>query len=140
MRKLTKRSRRVFPRAIRRLGLLASTIIATGSNQTRPNRERSPFGKSHVPHWSTIKPITTLPAAEREQTKTIIRGGTVEAIRVTPRLFTINEDCFERTYLIKKESEAHVDARREQAPGTRGYFLNVFAVAIFEYCELPAAL
>ena len=41
IRKLTKRSRRVFPRAIHRLGLLASTIIARGSNQTRPNRERS---------------------------------------------------------------------------------------------------
>ena len=26
----------------------------------------------------------------------------LEAIRVMPRLFTINEDCFERTYLIKE--------------------------------------
>jgi len=97
MRKLTKRSRKVFPRAIRRLGLLASTIIARGSNQTRPNRERSRFGKSHVPNC--LRTNNNHSSSCRTRTDEINLGAVpVEAIRVTPRLFTIKEGCFERTW------------------------------------------
>jgi hypothetical protein len=54
-------------------------------------------------HAATTTPFNrrSSPAAEREQTKLIVRGAVpVEAIRVTPRLSTIKERLFREDLLI----------------------------------------